>query len=79
MGTRQIRIAYQQVRDIKRALTAEGDVASDVAFQNDVNSLLATVARLSPAGLPPPDLPRAVAREEPLGLPPRRRGRRSGS
>jgi len=64
------------MRDVKRALTAagylNGDVASDVAFQNDVNALLATIAGLSPFGPPPPDLPRAVPREALLGPSPRR-------
>ena len=64
---RNVRIVLAPLRDIKRALTIEGDVASDVAFQNDVNTILATLSRLSPLGLPPPDLPRAVAREQLLG------------
>jgi hypothetical protein len=64
---RNVRIAIAALRDIKRALTVEGDVASDVGFQNDVNTILATISRLSPVGPAPPDLPRAVAREEMLG------------
>ena len=65
-------MVFSALRDVRRALTVEGDVASDVAFQNDVNNLLATIAALSPAGPRPPDLPRAIAREELLGPPARR-------
>jgi len=62
----ELRIVFAPLRDVRRALTVEGDVASDIAFQNDVNSLLATISGLSPVG-----------REPPLGSRPRRaRGRR---
>jgi hypothetical protein len=71
---RSVRIVFAALRDVKRALTVEGDVASDVAFQNDVNTILAAISRLSPLGPPPPDLPGAVAREAMLG-PPLRRSR----
>jgi hypothetical protein len=62
-----VRIVFSPLRDVKRALTIEGDIGSDIAFQNDVNTLLATISRLSAIGPPPPDLPRAVAREQLLG------------
>jgi hypothetical protein len=32
---------------LKRLLTVAGDIRSDIAFQNDVNALLATVSRMS--------------------------------
>ncbi len=33
--------------DVRRALTPEGDLRGDVAFQNDVNALLARVEQMS--------------------------------
>jgi hypothetical protein len=42
-----IRVVFASIRDVKRALTEQGDIASDVAFQNDVNALLAAVSRLA--------------------------------
>jgi hypothetical protein len=62
-----VRTVFTALRDVKRALTVEGDVASDIAFQNDLNTMLATVSRLSPLGPQPAELPGAVAREEMLG------------
>jgi hypothetical protein len=64
---RSVRTVFAALRDVKRALTVEGDLASDVGFQNDLNTMLATVSRLSPLGPQPADLPRAVAHEEMLG------------
>jgi hypothetical protein len=51
--------------DVRRALTPEGDLRGDVAFQNDVNALLARVEQLSvPWG--------ALADATPGAEPPRR-------
>jgi hypothetical protein len=44
-----VRVVIASVRDIRRALSGAGDIAADVAFQNDVNVLLAAVARLPAA------------------------------
>jgi hypothetical protein len=35
-------------RDVRRSLTASGDVRGEIAFQNDVNSLLAALERKLP-------------------------------
>jgi len=62
--SRPIRVVYAAARDVRGTLTAPGDVAGEVAFQNDVNALLAVVARLSPLGPTLEDVRRQVAREE---------------
>jgi hypothetical protein len=64
------------LRDVRRALTVEGDVASDIAFQNDVNALLATVARMA-APEPPPEkmLPGLLMPDEIVEAAPARRAR----
>lgn len=36
------------VREVRRSLTARGDVRGDITFQNDVNSLLAALERKVP-------------------------------
>jgi hypothetical protein len=73
-----VRVTISPLRDVKHSLIARGDIAGDVAFQNDVNALLAAVSRLppsSPGGRtddqrpvlvrePAPDLP-AVRRARP--------------
>lgn len=44
---RRPRVAVSALANLKAALTVAGDIRSDIAFQNDVNALLAAVARLS--------------------------------
>jgi hypothetical protein len=44
------RVAVSPVQDIRRALTVEGDIRSEVEFQNDVNAMLATVGKLTALG-----------------------------
>jgi hypothetical protein len=71
---RATRIAIAAVRDIKRALIGDSDIAGDVAFQNDVNALLAAVSRLASASNPLPSLPGPAAAADVLvDLPPRAR------
>jgi hypothetical protein len=55
--------------DVRRALTPEGDLRGDVAFQNDVNALLARVEQLSVpwralADATPGEPPRRIVAEE---------------
>ena len=59
---RIVKVAISPLRDLRRALTVEGDVASDVAFQNDVNALLAVIARLAPGPAAADDFPLVPAR-----------------
>jgi hypothetical protein len=47
---RVVRVTISPLKDVKHSLVARGDIAGDVAFQNDVNALLAAVSRLPPAG-----------------------------
>jgi hypothetical protein len=61
---KSVRVAIAPARDIKRALMVPGDIASDIAFQNDVNALMAVISRLSPLGPTLEDVRRQVAREE---------------
>jgi hypothetical protein len=61
---RPVRVTIAAAREVRGALTAQGDIAGEVAFQNDVNALLAVVARLSPLGPTLEDVRRQVAREE---------------
>jgi hypothetical protein len=75
---RAVKVAVSALRDIRRALTVEGDVASDIAFQNDVNALLAAVARLA---TPEPEermLPGLVLRDQVLETGSGRRARTGG-
>ena len=44
------RVAVGPVQEIRRALTVEGDIRSEVAFQNDVNAILAVVGKLTALG-----------------------------
>ena len=44
------RVAVSPVQDLRRALTVEGDIRSEVEFQNDVNAMLATVGKLTALG-----------------------------
>jgi hypothetical protein len=60
--------------DVRRALTPEGDLRGDVAFQNDVNALLARVEQMSvpwralAEGMPSA-VPQRVVAGLPMGLP----------
>jgi hypothetical protein len=65
------RVAFAALRDVKRAITVENDIASDVAFQNDVNALLAALARLPPEPAPEA-LPGAAARDQIMATPGKR-------
>ena len=44
------RVAIGSVREIRRALTIDGDIRSDVEFQNDVNAILAIIGKLTALG-----------------------------
>jgi hypothetical protein len=59
---RAVRVSISAVTEFKRALVRDGDIAGDVAFQNDVNALLAAVSRLS---APTPTIEEARALAEP--------------
>ncbi|MDB4980263.1 MAG: hypothetical protein JWM82_1015 [Myxococcales bacterium] len=58
--------------DVRRALTPQGDLRGDIAFQNDVNALLARVEQMSVPwralsdGTPSPPPQRVVADATPL-------------
>ncbi|HEY2903067.1 MAG TPA: hypothetical protein VGL59_20970 [Polyangia bacterium] len=43
-------MAVGSVSEIRKALTVDGDIRSQVAFQNDVNAILATVGKLTALG-----------------------------
>lgn len=45
--TTGVKIEILASGDVRRALTPEGDLRGDVAFQNDVNALLARVEQMS--------------------------------
>jgi hypothetical protein len=45
--TTAVKIEILASGDVRRALTPEGDLRGDVAFQNDVNALLARVEQMS--------------------------------
>jgi hypothetical protein len=60
---RAVRVSISAVAEFKRALVRDGDIAGDIAFQNDVNALLAAVARLS-APTPTIEEARALAELE---------------
>ena len=49
-GRTVARVAVGSVRELRRALTVEGDIRSDVEFQNDVNAILAVVGKLTALG-----------------------------
>jgi hypothetical protein len=49
-GRTVARVAFGSVREIRRALTIEGDIRSDVEFQNDVNAILAIIGKLTALG-----------------------------
>jgi hypothetical protein len=49
-GRTVAKVAVGSVREIRRALTVEGDIRSDVQFQNDVNAILAIVGKLTALG-----------------------------
>jgi hypothetical protein len=72
---RILKVSISALRDVRRALTVQGDVASDVAFQNDVNALLAVISRLAPA----PAAEEAPLPEPRAGLLPSRPPRRARS
>lgn len=55
---RSVRVVIASLREVRRVLNRAGDIAADVAFQNDVNALLAAVARL-----PPPETAAAAETE----------------
>jgi hypothetical protein len=61
---RSIKVTVSALRDVKRAITVDGDIASDVGFQNDVNALLAVVSRLAPPTAAEPDRPSAVTDDQ---------------
>jgi hypothetical protein len=76
---RGVRVSIAALRDVKRAVTVRGDIASDIAFQNDVNALLAAVSRLSPLGPTLDEVRGQMARDELEGSLLPRRARSSGS
>ncbi|HEX3696789.1 MAG TPA: hypothetical protein VH374_15520 [Polyangia bacterium] len=49
-GRALARVAVGSVSEIRKALTVDGDIRSEVAFQNDVNAILATVGKLTALG-----------------------------
>ena len=70
-----VRVTISPLKDVKHSLIARGDIAGDVAFQNDVNALLAAVSRLPP-GTPGGEDQRPVLVREPApDLPTVRRAR----
>jgi hypothetical protein len=84
---RHAEVAVGSVREIRRALTVEGDIRSDVEFQNDVNAILAVIGKLTALGpgaeepgedvaidvTPPPDATAARPSPSPVPLPARAR------
>lgn len=56
------RVAVGSVREIRRALTVEGDIRSEVQFQNDVNAILAVVGKLTALG------PEAAGEDVPIDV-----------
>jgi hypothetical protein len=74
-GTRHsrqpVRVKVSPIAELKSFLTVAGDIRSDIAFQNDVNALLATVAKITALGpfgdeehTPPVDI-RAIETPQP--------------
>ncbi|SRR6266478_2045527 len=59
------RVAVSPVQHIRRALTVEGDIRSEVEFQNDVNAILATVGKLTALG--PQDVQDEIEEDVPIG------------
>jgi hypothetical protein len=47
-GAPKFEIRTLTIQEVRRSLVAWGDIRNDVAFQNDVNSLLAGLERIEP-------------------------------